>query len=171
MNGRERQVGVGRETQCGRGSLRQATRRPTRRIRQSFFSALCVGIPPFPSLRRFHSRLELLHHFWLERCALSWEIYTFPFVRTCRSGGERGYRLVQVLWPTCAPRRRASRPRYLARGKLLGETLKPFCSHRDWETCHSLSRCSAERGENARHSLRSGGVIAPVAFIAVIEEN
>lgn len=104
------------------------------------------------------------------------EIHAFPFLRTCRSEWAAAvngvtYRLVQVFWPTCAPRRRASRPRYLARGKLLEETLKPFCSHRDRETRRSLSRCSAERSENARYSSRMSGVIAPVAFVAIIEGN
>lgn len=52
MNRRERQVGVGRETQCGRGSLRQATRRPTRRIRRSFFfTRVCVDTYTYSSLQ------------------------------------------------------------------------------------------------------------------------
>lgn len=110
------------------------------------------------------------------RCAsVLREIHAFPFLRTCRSEWAAAVNgdtcLVQVFWPTCAPRRRASRPRYLARGKLLGETLKPFCSHRDRETRRSLSRCSAERSENARYSSRMSGVITPIAFIAVIVRN
>lgn len=132
---------------------------------------------PLPSIS-FHSpdSRELVYHLRQERCASALrDIHAFPFLRTCRSewaaAVNGGTVLVQVFWPTCAPQRRASRPRYLARGKLLGETLKPFCSYRDRETCRSLSRCSPERSENTRYSSRMSGVITPVAFIAVIARN
>ena len=60
MNGRER-AQVERKTQCGRGSLRQTTRRPTRRIRWSFFSTLLCRYLSSSLLSDDFTLNELLH--------------------------------------------------------------------------------------------------------------
>jgi len=113
----------------------------------------------FSSLLSADVTLRELRHL-LSRSAL--RDRTFPFVRTCRTAnGDTGTACASV---SSYPRRRASRPHYLARGKLLKENLEIVLRPSRSATrslARSLSRCSAERGENARRSSRMSGVIAP----------
>lgn len=149
MNGRERQVGR-RETQCGRGSLRQATRRPTRRnpadgvVPSSSCPPRCCARPlvvrrlrsPRELLRVLLLLLLLLHHHHLRHLLLfllQLARYTL-FLSSGRVAARRatGIPCASVSTYLCpAETRIAHRALVTSRAESSRGTLKPFRSHRD----------------------------------------
>lgn len=154
MNGRERQVGYAKHN-AGVGPCV----RPTRRIlRVALFSSLVFA----------DVTLRELRHLLFRRYALP--CGTALFLSSGRVVAIRRTRIPACASVSSYPRRRVSRPRYLARRKLLGENLEIVLRPSRSAPARSLV---ARQSEAKMRAVRRewAGSSRPVAFVAVIVEN
>lgn len=184
MNRRERQVGVGRETQCGRGSLRQTTRRPTRRIRRSFFfMRVCVCVYLCRYVHTLLSFSPISFHSPDSRAPLPPPTRTMRLARSTLflssgrvvANGPRRWTGIpscaSVLTYQCPAETRIApslpRARKAPRGSL--ETVLQPSRSRDPPL--ALSLLGRAKRKCALFFKRMSGVVAPLAFVAVIEKE